>query len=73
MLWAKNSIEELFHYRRVNELLFIVLAANEARKVAKKNTIKTAHNEPVAAMRVILERQPSHDRLAPVDKKNDNK
>ncbi|MEI6436791.1 MAG: hypothetical protein WCP32_18350 [Bacteroidota bacterium] len=33
----------------------------------------TAYNEPVAAMRVTHERQPSNDRLAPVDKKNGNK
>ena len=32
-----------------------------------------AHNEPVTAMRVIPERQPSPDRLAPEVKKNGNK
>ena len=39
-----------------------------------KNTQqKTPYNAPVAAMRVIYERQPSSDRLAPVDKKYGNK
>lgn len=30
--WARHKIESLFHYRRVNELLFIVMAADIARK-----------------------------------------
>ncbi len=31
MSWANRSIERLFHYRRVNELVWIVMAANAVR------------------------------------------
>lgn len=32
MLWARRRIESLFHYRRVSELVFIVMAAHVARR-----------------------------------------
>jgi|GEM_PF-3787836 len=34
LLWVKRIIEKLFHYRRVNELVWIVMAAHEAKKKA---------------------------------------
>ncbi len=42
MLWAKWRIEKLFHYRRVNELFYIVQSAHIADLAKKK--IETAEN-----------------------------
>ncbi|MBN2226829.1 MAG: hypothetical protein JW763_05650 [candidate division Zixibacteria bacterium] len=32
MYWARNRIESLFHYRRVGELVFIIMAADKVNK-----------------------------------------
>lgn len=43
MLWAKNRIEKLFHYRRVSELFHIVQAAYFAQQVNQNDTRLTSH------------------------------
>lgn len=40
--WAIKSIESLFHYRRVNELVFITMAAHVARKTVPPRPMQTS-------------------------------
>ena len=37
MLWGRRQIEKLFHYRRVSELVFIVMAVHVARREGAKS------------------------------------
>lgn len=37
MRWSQMRIESLFHYRRVGELVFIVMAAHEAQKLSPES------------------------------------
>lgn len=46
MHWAKNQIEELFHYRRVSELVYIIMAAEVAGKEHQK-MINTCKNNAI--------------------------